>query len=123
MTNRVTLVTPPDDVSFDAVRILLADLTTEHTNLISSLVTKSNSITPIVFYIWKPSQSIEWLLDKKHKSKIIIMNAESEHQSIVAYLSAFTKTHYFGNLKDLNLANNNIIQTVEDLEKIFTLME
>ena len=40
MSDKVILVTPPDDILVDAVRFLLVDLNQEQTQLISDTITK-----------------------------------------------------------------------------------
>ena len=114
MSDKVLLVTAPDDTPIDAIRILLVDLTPEHTQLISDALNEFTAIPNIVTYIWREGESIDWLLDKKHKSHSIIFNAESNDHMIVGYMSAQSNSHYFGLLKTLRNVNNNAIYNVND---------
>lgn len=114
MSDKVLLVTAPDDTPVDAIRILLVDLTPEHTQVISNALNEFTSIPNIVTYIWRTGDSVDWLLDKKHKSHSIIFNADCENHMILGYMSAQSNSHYFGTLKTLHTVNNNAIYTVND---------
>jgi hypothetical protein len=114
MSDRILLVTTPDDTPVDAIRILLVDLAPEHTQLISDALNQFTSIPNIVAYVWKEGDSIDWLLDKKHKSHSIIFNANCENHLIIGYMSAQSNSHYFGVLKLLQNVNRNAIYNVND---------
>lgn len=118
MSDKVFLVTAPDDTPIDAIRILLVDLSPEHTQLISDAFNQFVSIPNIVTYIWRHGESTDWLLDKKHKSHSIIFNAESEDHTIVGYMAAQSNSHYFGTLKTLFRVNNNAIYTADEVVSI-----
>jgi hypothetical protein len=120
MSDKVIIVTPPDDVQIDGLRILLIDLTHEQTNLISQSLTRLETIPTTITYVWNTSNDIQWLLDKKHKSFLTFFNADSENDAIIGYMAAQANSYYFGNLKSLSLANQNAIY---DTEQIFNLME
>ena len=114
MTDRVLLVTAPDDSPIDAIRILLVDLTQDHTQLISDAINQFTSIPNIVAYIWRQGDPVDWLLDKKHKSHAVVFNADCEDHMITGYMAAQSNSHYFGILKTLRNVNNNAIYTVND---------
>jgi hypothetical protein len=114
MSDKVLLVTAPDDTPIDAIRILLVDLAPEHTQLISDALNEFTSIPNIVTYIWRTGDPVDWLLDKKHKSHSIIFNADCENYMILGYMSAQSNSHYFGTLKTLHTVNNNAIYNVND---------
>ena len=114
MSDKVLQVTAPDDTAIDAIRLLLVDLAPEHSQLISDALNEFTAIPNIVAYIWKSGDSIDWLLDKKHKSHSIVFNAESNDHMIVGYMSAQLNSHYFGMLKTLRNVNNNAIYNVND---------
>lgn len=114
MTDKVYLVTAPDDMLLDGTRILLVDLTAEHTQLVSTALTGFDSIPDVIAYVWKMGDSTDWLLDKKHKSQLIIFNADSENQTITGYLAAQQNSHYFGTLKSIQNANKSAIYTTDD---------
>jgi hypothetical protein len=120
MADKVIIVTPPDDVQIDGLRILLVDLTHEQTNLISQSLTRLETIPTTITYVWNTSNDVQWLLDKKHKSFLTFFNADSENDAIIGYMAAQANSYYFGNLKSLSPANQNAIY---DTEQIFNLME
>ena len=119
MTNKVLLVTSPDDVLDDGLRILMVGLTNDQTNLISQALTRLGNIPTIVGYIVNGTE-VEWFLDKKPKCDLIIFNADSENDVIIGYMAAQSNGYYFGNLKSLSQANQNAIY---DSEQIFNLLE
>ena len=120
MSDKVIIVTPPDDVQIDGLRILLIDLTHEQTNLISQSLTRLETIPTTITYVLNTSNDVQWLLDKKHKSFLTFFNADSDNDAIIGYMAAQANSYYFGNLKSLSLANQNAIY---DTEQIFNLME
>ena len=120
MSDKVILVTPPDDILVDGLRILMVDLTQEQTQLVSEVLTSLKSIPTIVSYVWNETYDVEWLLDKKLKSNLILFNANSEKDAIIGYMAAQSNAYYFGELKDLGLINKSAIYTIEDL---LTIME
>ena len=118
MTDKVLLVTAPDDSAIDAIRILLVGLDQGHTQVISDALNQFTSIPNIVAYIWQQGDSVDWLLDKKHKSHAIIFNSDCENHMIVGYMAAQSNSHYFGILKTLQAVNNNAIYNVNDCVNI-----
>jgi hypothetical protein len=118
MTNQITLVSAPDDVLHDAVRLLLVDLTQEQTQAISEALMSIEDIPATVIYVWSSQDSASWLIDKKLKSQLIVFNADSEKSEIVGYLAAQSNSCYFGFLKDLSILNKRAIYSAEDLKEI-----
>lgn len=108
MTNKVILVTEPDDVLVDGLRILLVNLTADQTQIISDSLSNIKQLPTVVFYIWNQG-SPDWLFDKKQKSSAIIFNADSENEIITGYMSAQKNSAYFGTLRDLSLVNTQSI--------------
>jgi hypothetical protein len=120
MTNQITLVSAPDDVLHDAVRILLVDLTQEQTQAISEALMTVEDIPASVIYVWSNIDSVSWLIDKKLKSQLIIFNADSEKSEVVGYIAAQANSFYFGFLKDLEVLNKRAIYSSEDLKETFS---
>lgn len=122
MSEKVIIVTAPDDVVYDGFRILLVDLEPSHTLAMSQLLNQVQFSTNAIFYMWKTGDDVEWLLDKKHKADYIVFNADSENDIVIGYLAAQKNAYYFGNLKTLSKANNraiyNIDQVLDLLERI-----
>lgn len=117
MVNKVTLVTEPDDIEQDGLRILLTNLDNEQSQIISDSLTKLNYVPNTILYIWNQGD-ISWLIDKKHKSDFIIFNAESENEIITGYMSAQKNSAYFGTLKNLSEVNPRRIYNEEECTKL-----
>ena len=117
MNSKVVLVTDPDDVAYDGVRLLLVNLTADQTQLLSTALSKIHNLPMVVLYIWNNSSS-DWLFDKKHKSQHIIFNAEHENQLITGYMSAQRNSSYFGILKNLAKVNTKAIYSIDDCIKL-----
>ncbi len=121
MTDKILVITSPDDAPLDGIRILAVNLTQEQGQVISNaLLQFDNFSINILNYVWKTGDTVAWLLDKKIKSDVIIFNADAEDNTITGYLSAQSKSYYFGTLKDLHLANDRAIYSTED---VLTLLE
>jgi len=120
-TNRIVLVTPPDDVIVDGIRLLLIGLTNSHSALISNRLKNYEGVCNIIIYIANNPSDTQWILEKKIKSDLIIFNAESENQTLVGYFAALPNSYYFGMLRDLNSVNNRVIFTEEDFLEILNL--
>lgn len=121
MADKVLVVTSPDDVLLDAYRILVVGLNPEQSKVISDTLLKIKYSGNVVLYLWD-SGDADWLLDKKHKSDLIIFNADHENQALVGFMTAQKNAHYFGQLKFLASANAKAIYASEDLEQLLTLI-
>lgn len=115
MTEKILVVTPPDDILYDGLRILLVDLSIEQTQLVSDALTSLNNDGTIVVYIWKISDNIEWLFDRKLKANLIIFNANSTNDLLVGYFSAQQNSYYIGTLRVLSIVNNSVIYNADQL--------
>lgn len=120
MTDKILVVTAPDDVLIDGIRILLVDLTQDQNQIVSKALLNLEIPVTVISYSWNHRDTIDWVLDKKAKSDLIIFNADSDNDLLVGYLSAHSNSHYFGILKDLHLVNNRAIYSVEN---VLTLLE
>jgi hypothetical protein len=117
MNGKITLVSAPDDVLEDGIRILTYGLTSDQSFLLSSVLKDLEDVT-LVCYIANGLESEQWTLDKKQKSSIIILNAEYENQTMVGYLAAQQSSYYFGNLLSIMYVNKNKIESKEQLKQI-----
>lgn len=118
--NKLILVTPPDDIDYDGLRILLVGIQQERTNLISSALTQLPSIPNTVLYMWTAGNDISWLLDKKRKSDLIIFDVDNLPGELVGYLVAQTNSYYFGHIRELGIINNN---SILDVSQCYELLE
>jgi len=120
MTDKLIMVTAPDDTLVNGGRIAVIDLTVDQTALISAALTELDSISCIVTYVWSEQDDVSWALDKIQKSQIIIFNADSINQTLVGYIAGKMNSYYFGTLKSLNQVNNSVIYDVDQCKTILT---
>jgi hypothetical protein len=120
MIDKIVLVTPPDDVLVDGIRLLFVDVTHPQSQMVYSVLTQFETIPTVIAYMWNSGDNIDWLIDKKHKSDIIIFNADGDNDIIVGYLSAQPNSYYFGNLKLLSTVNRSAIYNTD---QIYDLLE
>lgn len=113
MTAKVILVTPPDEVLQDGLRLLTINLDSNQKQIISDALSKVEFYSDIIVYLWN-SEDLNWLIDKKHKADFIIFNADSENDILNGYFAAQKNSVYFGNLKLLHSVNKSAIYTVDD---------
>lgn len=118
MTERILIVTAPDDIPLQGIRIVHIDLTEEQRSIVSASLLQSSSLHNIVNYVWNTGESVPWLLDKISKSDLVIFNANSSNELIVGWAAAYYKSYYFGVLKDLHIANDRAIYNIEDISML-----
>lgn len=109
MTERILVVTPPDDIFYNGFRLLSVDLKVDQSNELSSSLKNLKTNHDIIVYSWKIGADITWLLDKIHKSNAIIFNAESLDQALVGFLAGQKRSAYFGDLKTIKQINNSVV--------------
>ena len=76
MTDNILVVTHPDDIFVDGIRILHVGLDPEQQQLVSTALMSTDLDINIVNYVWKTDDPIDWLLDKKHKSNLILLTVQ-----------------------------------------------
>ena len=118
MENKITLVTQPDDVTYDGLRILAYDLMPNQSQMVSDCLSQLKDIPQIIVYVANGHDDPKWIIDKKQKCSIIVINAESQDQTMVGYLSAQRNSYYFGNLRSVSEANGSVIQETKQLTMI-----
>jgi hypothetical protein len=109
MSNKVLLVTSPDDVSIDALRILLVGLNDDQSSIISDALTNLEQVPETVVYVANETESAAWLIDKKQKSKLIIFNAEMDNGELVGYLAAQPNAYFFGNMRYIGITTKRAL--------------
>ena len=124
MSDRILVVTPPDDTLLQGIRIVHVELTEEHSSIISNALMQTTLPHTIINYVWKIGDPIQWLMDKIVKGDLIIFNAEPVNNGamelIIGWVAAQPRSYYFGNLKDLRMVNDRAIYSVDE---ILTLLE
>jgi len=122
MSDKILVVTPPDDTLINGVRILHVELNEEQSVIVSSALMNSNTQHTVVNYVWKMGDPVEWLLDKVLKSDFILFNADSPNNGatdlIMGYIAAQPNSYYFGNLRALNLVNSSVIYNSDQIINI-----
>jgi hypothetical protein len=118
MSNSAFVITYPDDVLIDATRILLVDLDSDQTQIISDALKQIDYQGNVILYYCNSSDNIDWWLDKKHKSRTIFFNADSNNDLMVGYLSAQPNAYYFGTLRSLSKVAGPAIYTLEECATI-----
>jgi hypothetical protein len=116
MNDTVSIVTYPDDIQTDALRVLTYDLTPEQSQLISNTL-QNLDLPNTVIYVAKTGDDPQWVVDKKHKCVIVILNANSEDQTTAGYLLAQPNCYYFGSSK-LSVANSKEILEQQHINNI-----
>ena len=114
MSNKISLVSFPDDLNQDSLRICLIGLNQSQTSIISDSLNLLDYAPDTIIYVWN-GEDYSWLMDKKLKSELLIFNAEYENQELVGYFSAHTNAYYLGNLKTLSIINKRVIHDVDQL--------
>ncbi len=126
MTDKILVVTQPDDTLLQGIRITHVQLTEEQSSIVSTALLQSTLPHNIINYIWKMGDRVDWLLDKIAKSDLIIFNADCPSNGaieiIIGWTAAQPQSYYFGNLRDLHIANDHVLYNSDDilnlLEKI-----
>jgi hypothetical protein len=120
MADKVVLVTFPDDILIDGVRILLVDLTRDQSDIVSQSLTELESIPSVIVYSWKIGDPLNWLFDKMHKSQLIMFNAASDDQQLVGYFAGKPNSVYFGDIRALKIVNNSAVFDAEQCKEVLT---
>jgi hypothetical protein len=118
MTEKLLLVTAPDDTLENGVRIAVVGLSSEHGSLVSQALGELETPPCVVTYVWNETDPIEWLIDKLHKSEIVLFNAEIENQTLAGYLASKSNAYYFGTLRSLNVVNTSVIHDLNQCKNI-----
>lgn len=124
MSDKVIVVTSPDDILLQGIRITHVELTEEQSSIVSNALLQTKLPNTIINYVWKMGDPVPWLFDKITKSDLIFFNAEPRNNGaseiIIGYIAAQANSHYFGILRDLHIVNNSAIYNTD---QIITLLE
>lgn len=118
MNNQLILITPPDDIQLDGLRILTVNLNAEQSKMLSSAFIEIIDLPTTMLYVWTEGNDIDWLLDKKNKCDAIIFNADCENDLLVGYLAGHRDSYYLGTLRVLSKVNNRQIYDVTQMSQI-----
>lgn len=120
MNDKIFLVSDPDDVQIDGFRILLFDLDSSQGEIFTKAITDLDTVPATVIYTFNYGQDSSWLLDKYHKSNLIIFNADSMNSLMVGFFAGKKNSYYFGNLKTLNEVNKSVLYGIEDCQELLS---
>ena len=117
MTDRILVVTAPDDTLQDGIRIAHVNLSQEHSQLISQALLQSNLPHTIINYVWNQGDSKSWLFDKIFKTNLVFFNADYDQETalLTGWISSNPRSYYFGNLRDLNIVNDRVLYNSDDI--------
>jgi len=119
MTDRILVITPPDDSLLDSIRITHVQLNLDQGSVVSAALLKVESAHTVVNYVWKMGDRVDWLLEKVAKSHLVFFNADTDSNGaielILGWIAAQPQSYYFGTLRDLHHANDRVIYTVDDV--------
>lgn len=118
MSNKIVLVTSPDDLLTDGVRLCLVNLNQDQLNLLTQVLSTMQPSVSVIAYIWNPKDPYEWFIDKKIKSDVILFNALAHTHIMNGYLSAHTNCYYFGTLREVTHLYNKEVTSAEQLQSI-----
>jgi hypothetical protein len=83
MSDRILVVTPPDDTLLQGIRIVHVELTEEHSSIVSNALMQTTLPHTIINYVWKMGDSVAWLMDKISKGDLIIFNASPKNNGAI----------------------------------------
>ena len=117
MTDRILVVTAPDDTLQDGIRIAHVNLSQEHSQLISQALLQSNLPHTIINYVWNQGDSKSWLFDKILKTNLVFFNADCDQETalLTGWISSNPRSYYFGSLRDLNIVNDRVLYNSDDI--------
>jgi hypothetical protein len=117
VTNKILVITPPDDTVLQGLRLTHVNLTNEQTAVVSQAILKNKLSHNVINYVWHTGNPVSWLLQMKSKSNLIIFNADSglDSDMINGYIAADSRSYYFGTLRDLHVANDRVIINSDDI--------
>lgn len=119
MTDKILIVTPPDDTFVQGIRITHVNLSPAQSQIVSQGLLAIQSKHNIINYVWQYGDPVSWLLNASAKSNLLIFNADNEqHKEIdqlIGYIAADPKSHYFGMLRDLHIANDRVLLNSDDV--------
>jgi hypothetical protein len=119
MSDKILVVTAPDDTLLDGIRVLHVELTAEQSHMVSTAMLNTDTPYNIINYVWKMGDPITWLLDKHTKCDVILFNANVPNNGaielIIGYIAAQPRSYYFGTLRDLHLVNDRAIYNANDI--------
>jgi hypothetical protein len=127
MSNKITLITPPDIYENSNVSVLFIGLTEKDQDDASLWLGKHDNYPDCNFYYFQGENNPTWLLYALHRADHVYLNFDTEH-AIINIMGSYilSRPRVFYSTKDENLKalmshiNNRYVSNVEQfLEKVF----
>ena len=116
MNRKISLITAPDDLEFDAIRILAVCLSPDQSNTLSDVLKVLEVEKDINLYIYNHADDLYWLVDKAHKADIIFVNGALENQKVAGWLASKRQSCFFDDAPLHKALNNTIVYSKEQIE-------
>ena len=118
MNSKIVLITAPDDVEYDALKIAAVDLAPEQSESLSQVVKNLDIDRDINLYVYNLWDDLKWIIDKSSKADIVFANAGSDNQQLLGFLASKRHTHLFGESALGKALNKEPVFSQQQLEHI-----
>ena len=118
MSSKIFVITDPDDVEYDALRIVAVDLAPKQSYSLSEVLKTIQIDKDINLYVYSNSDDVAWLIDKSNKADYIFANPQSDDQQIVGYIASKRQSHFFGETKITKALNKRSVLSQEHIVEI-----
>lgn len=118
MNSKIVLITAPDDVEYDALKIAAVDLAPEQSEALSQVVKLIDIDRDINLYVYNLWDDLKWIIDKASKADIVFANAGSDNQQLIGFLASKRHTHLFGESTLSKALNKEPVFSQEQIEHI-----
>ena len=112
------MITDPDDVEYDALRIVAVDLAPDQSHSLSEVLKTIQIDKDINLYVYSNSDDIAWLIDKSIKADYIFANPQSDDQHLVGYIASKRQSHFFGETKITKALNKKSVLSQDHIVEI-----
>lgn len=104
MTNRVTLITPPDIFENANKSVLVVDLSSEEQDTVSAWLGEFQGNFDINIYFYHGENDISWLLHAVNRAEYVYLNIDN-HSEIGHMLTSYllSKPNVWYNTQDVNI--------------------
>lgn len=127
MTNKITLITPPDIYENSNFSVLFMSLNEDEQTLASKWMAEHDAHPACNFYYYEGENNIPWLLFAVNRCDAVFLNLNTD-SAIINIMSSYIlgKPNVFYTTKDPNIKalmsyiNGNFVDNIEQfLEKVF----
>jgi hypothetical protein len=118
VSSKIFVITDPDDVEYDALRIVAVDLAPEQSYSLSEVLKTIQTNRDINLYVYSNLDDVAWLIDKSNKADYIFANPQSDDQQIVGYIASKRQSYFFGDTKITKALNKRSVLSHEHITEI-----